>query len=374
MPPDTLDHPSESSPLLPNDDTETADDGEQLRLTKDDPDNPRAWTRSKKLTNVALISSMAILSPLASSMFTPGIRQMAQDLNTTTQSIIGTTTGFVVFLGVGPLILAPLSETFGRRSLYVACFGAFAALNVPTALAPNVGTLIALRSLSGFLGSVGVANGGGTLSDMFGPAERASVFGWYLLGPLMGPTLGPLLGGLIVQRLGWRWIYWVLTLLCCVNTGLGWLWLRETYAPVILAWRKRELEREQPGKKFWFDGEDDRPMARKLAVSFSRPVRIFVQPIILTMSAFQALIFGTTYSLYTNMQKVYSGIYGFNTEQVGLLYLGPGSGFLIAVWFLVPRIDTVYNALAKRNGRAIPEYRLPLANIGSVFIPLSLFW
>jgi hypothetical protein len=138
--------------------------------------------------------------------------------------------------------------------------------------------------------------------------------------------------------------------------------------------RRKELEREQPGRRVWFEGEDARPMGRKLVGSFARPGRIFVQPIILTMSAFQALIFGTTYSLYTNMQEVYSGIYGFNTEQVGLLYLGPGSGFLIAVWFLVPRIDTVHNALAKRNGEAKPEYRLPLANIGSVFIPLSLFW
>lgn len=74
-------------------------------------------------------------------------------------------------------------------------------------------------------------------------------------------------------------------------------------------------------------------------------------------------------------QPIYQGEYGFNTEQVGLLYLGPGIGFLFAVWFLVPRIDTVYNALTDRNdGKARPEFRLPLANIGAVFIPISLFW
>lgn len=56
---------------------------------------------------------------------------------------------------------------------------------------------------------VGVANGGGTINDMYEPSQRAGIFGWYLLGPLLGPTLGPLLGGVIVTRLGWRWIYWV---------------------------------------------------------------------------------------------------------------------------------------------------------------------
>ncbi|KAF2252968.1 MFS general substrate transporter [Trematosphaeria pertusa] len=75
------------------------------------------------------------------------------------------------------------------------------------------------------------------------------------------------------------------------------------------------------------------------------------------------------------MQDIYSGSYGFSIEQVGFLYLGPGSGFLFAVWFLVPRIDDVYKKLtAKHSEKPMPEYRLPLANIGAVFIPMSLFW
>ena len=81
------------------------------------------------------------------------------------------------------------------------------------------------------------------------------------------------------------------------------------------------------------------------------------------------------YSLYTNFQDIYGNEYGFDTEKVGLLYLGPGIGFLIAVWFLVPRIDAVYNTLTEKNhGEAKPEFRLPLANLGAVLLPLSLFW
>lgn len=93
------------------------------------------------------------------------------------------------------------------------------------------------------------------------------------------------------------------------------------------------------------------------------------------MQSKKAILFATTYSIYTNMQPIYNGEYGFNTEQVGLLYLGPGLGFITSVWFLVPRIDTVYNALSARNdGKGKPEYRLPLANIGAAFVPISLFW
>jgi multidrug resistance protein len=311
-------------------------------------------------------------------MFTPGIDEIAKDLNCSTTAVIGTTTGFVVMLGVGPLLLAPLSETFGRRNLYLVCFTIFTLLQIPTALAPNIAFLISVRSVAGFFGSVGIANGGGTISDMFEPSERAGVFGWYLLGPLLGPTLGPLFGGIIVQRLGWRAVFWIMSIVCLVNTLAGYFFLRESYTPIILKRKKAMYEKESAeadGTKYTFDGEDNRPLKLRLVESLKRPPKIFMQPIVAIMAAYQALIFGTTYSIYTNMQPIYSDLYGFDTEKVGLLYLGPGLGFLFAVWFLVPRIDSVYKRLASANGgKAKPEYRLPLANIGAIFIPMSLFW
>lgn len=93
------------------------------------------------------------MSPLASSMFTPGIQQISDDLNVTPNLVIGATTSFVLALGFGPLILAPLSETFGRRKLYLVCFSMFSLLQIPTALSPNAAALITLRTFSGFFGS-----------------------------------------------------------------------------------------------------------------------------------------------------------------------------------------------------------------------------
>ncbi|KAK4947711.1 hypothetical protein LTR28_007589 [Elasticomyces elasticus] len=287
---DDQDDQDERRPLLQNGHVDGGEGGDSralLQFEEKDGGNPRQWKRSKKLLMVGIIAMMSILSPLASSMFTPGIQQIADDFETTKETVIGTTTGFVVMLGLGPLVLAPLSETFGRRKLYLICFTIFALLQVPTALSPNIATLIALRTLSGFFGSVGIANGGGTISDMFEPSERASVFGWYLLGPLLGPTLGPLFGGIIVQRLGWRWIFWVLTIVCGVNTLAGFFYLKETYAPVILSWRKLKLEKEDDMVgKYHFEGEDNRPFGRKMATAIMRPLRIFIQPIVLTMSVY----------------------------------------------------------------------------------------
>jgi MFS family permease len=126
---------------------------------------------------------------------------------------------------------------------------------------------------------------------MFVPEERAGVFGWYLLGPLLGPTLGPLFGGIIVQRAGWRWIFWTTTIICFLNTIVGYFFLHESYAPVLLSRRKANLESEEGAVgKYRFEGEDDRPLSKKLAHSLARPFKIILQPIVLIMSAYQALI------------------------------------------------------------------------------------
>jgi hypothetical protein len=94
------------------------------------------------------------------------------------------------------------------------------------------------------------------------------------------------------------------------------------------------------------------------------------------MSLYQALVFSSMYSLYTNFEDIWSQPpYRFSQLQVALAYLGPAIGFIVTAVFLVGSIDKVYSKLAKKNENdGVPEYRLPLAHIGAIFLPLSLFW
>lgn len=50
-------------------------------------------------------------------------------------------------------MLAPLSETFGRRRLYLGCFAVFAAVQVPVAVSGSVGGMVVWRGVGGFFGS-----------------------------------------------------------------------------------------------------------------------------------------------------------------------------------------------------------------------------
>ena len=70
-----------------------------------------------------------------------------------------------------------------------------------------------------------------------------------------------------VQRLGWRWIFWVLTIVCAANTLAGFFFLRETYAPVLLAWRKQRKEQEEDSIYQSLQTDIIKQVMRRLAAS-----------------------------------------------------------------------------------------------------------
>jgi hypothetical protein len=100
MPPNQEEN--ERQPLLEHgsvDGGEGGDSRELLAFSEVDAGNPRTWSKRTKMINVAVIAGMANLSPLASSMFTPGIDQIAEGLNTSTKAVIACTTSFLIVLG-----------------------------------------------------------------------------------------------------------------------------------------------------------------------------------------------------------------------------------------------------------------------------------
>lgn len=82
------------------------------------------------------------------------------------------------------------------------------------------------------------------------------------------------------------------------------------------------------------------------------------------------------YSLYSEYTTIWAQPpYNFSVTQVGLAYLGPAIGFIVTAVFTVAFIERIYKWQCKRyDNDGLPEYRLPMANIGAVFLPVSLFW
>lgn len=73
---------------------------------------------------------------------------------------------YVLGFAFGPLVMAPLSEIYGRVPIFHACNVGFVVFLVACALAPSIDSLIAFRFLSGLFGSCAITNGGGSIADM----------------------------------------------------------------------------------------------------------------------------------------------------------------------------------------------------------------
>ena len=158
------------------------------------------------------IAALTVSIYIGSALFAPGIDDLSQKFGISDVTASLGLTLFILGYGIGPMFLSPLSEIpqFGRMPVYMVSLILFVIIQVPTALATNLGTLLPLRFIAGFLCSPALSTGGASLVDLWGPKDRAVAIGLWGLAGTCGPVLGPLIGGFAAMKKGWTWTIWIL--------------------------------------------------------------------------------------------------------------------------------------------------------------------
>ena len=113
---------------------------------------------------------------------------------------------YVLFNLVGTPLMAKLSDTFGRRTIYVANVVLFAVGSLIVTLAQNFEMILLGRAVQG-LGAGGIFPvASAVIGDTFPPEKRGSALG--LIGAVFGLAfiVGPILGGMLLL-LGWQWLF-----------------------------------------------------------------------------------------------------------------------------------------------------------------------
>ncbi|KAF1364830.1 MFS general substrate transporter [Lizonia empirigonia] len=349
--------------------------------TQDDPSNPRNFPRKTKLFILFLVSAITFLSPLASSIFAPGIPFVNADFHNTSQ-LLGSFAVSVYVLGfaVGPLFLSPLSEIYGRCIILNISNVFFCAFTLGCALAPNLGGLIGMRFLAGVGGSACLTIGTGVIADLFVASQRGKAVAMYSMGILFGPILGPICGGFIAQRAGWRWDMWVVLIVAILLTAGLFIFNTETNHVVLLNRKTNKLRREMHRPELKNVMNADKPDAALtpkaiLLNGITRPLKMLTtSPIVLLCSLYMSFLFGLLFLLFTTLTPVFLQTYGWAPEMTGLAYLGIGVGNFLGIGFVVKTSDASIIKLAKRNkGVYEPEMRLPLCVFFGFLIPVSFF-
>ncbi|KAJ3095880.1 hypothetical protein HK100_005707, partial [Physocladia obscura] len=332
--------------------------------------NPKEWPRSKKWKTVALGSAMSFISPIVSSMVAPALPFVAADLGFTTEFEIEMALSiYVLAFAVGPLILAPLSEVYGRRRILLIAMIIFTVFNAACGAAQSKAQILLFRFLSGFGGSAPIAICGSVVSDTFAKNEMGAAMAYYGLGIILGPALGPIIGGFLTQGLSWRWLFYIVSIVSAVIWTAVFFLFPETYAPYLNYHERRRVDKL---------AHVDLPKPNVLNIlrdAIVRPfVLLFTQPIAQVIAIFIAFVYGVLYIVLTTFSALYTSKYGEATQISTLHYFSLGLGFLIANRFSGTMLDSMSMYMQKRyNTSHKPEYRLVLVIPGIFFLPIGLF-
>ncbi|KAL7798438.1 major facilitator superfamily transporter [Trichoderma ceciliae] len=340
--------------------------------------NPMGFKSSFKWA-ITLVQASATLSvSFASSAYSGGISEIIKEFDISTEVAILGVSLFVVGFAIGPLIWAPLSELYGRQKTFFISYMALAAFSAGAAGANSMATLIVLRFFSGAFGSSPLTNAGGVIADLFQANQRGIAFSIFAMAPFLGPALGPIAGGFLGEAEGWRWVEGLIAIFTGVVWILSSLIYPETYAPVLLRQRAASLSKKT-GKVYISkldEGQPIKTVASQLSVSLLRPWLLLIkEPIVLLISLYMAIIYGSLYMCFAAFPIVFQQGRGWSPGIGGLAFTG------IAIGMTISTVGSIFDnaryakiAAKFTNGSAPPEARLPPAILGSILIPIGLFW
>ncbi|KAF8624243.1 hypothetical protein AX15_005973 [Amanita polypyramis BW_CC] len=346
----------------------------------DDPANPLNWPYRRKWTATAIVSLFTFVSPVSSAMVAPASEQIAKEFGIKSDALIAMTTSiFVLGYSVGPLVIGPLSEIFGRSRVFQLANIWFLAWNIGCSFAQSGGQLIAFRLLAGLGGSAPLSIGGGTLGDVWRAEERGKAMAIYSLAPLLGPVVGPLCGAWIAERSTWRWVYWSTSIFDAGIQVAGLFLLKETFAPVLLERKAKSMQQsadvENSRIHTIYERDDSRSWKQIFAHALVRPFAMLaLEPIIQLIALYMAFVYGLLYIFLTSLPSIFLNVYHESVGISGLNYISLGIGVTLTSQLNAQVLDRVYIYLKNKNGGAgEPEYRLPSIFVGSVLIPIGLF-
>lgn len=115
--------------------------------------------------------------------------------------------GYLLSLGALILLAGAISDSFGRLRVLVFGLIGFGVASLACALAPTALLLILARVVQGFAGALLVPSSLALITSTFSGTAQAQAIGRWTAWTSGALIAGPLLGGLLVDTIGWRWVF-----------------------------------------------------------------------------------------------------------------------------------------------------------------------
>ncbi|ESZ93126.1 hypothetical protein SBOR_6498 [Sclerotinia borealis F-4128] len=341
-----------------------------------DPENPLEWPKAYHDGVILLLAFMAFTVTFTCIGVVPIARQIILDLEHQESKSASVLLVTIWELGeaAGPLLIAPLSEVYGRAAVFNVANVLFIVWTVVAACSQTSHLFILSRFMTGCAVASNVLNPA-VIGDMLPPDQRGSAMATLMLAPLLGGAVGPAITASIAQSIGWRNVLWFAAGMAGVCELAFVFLLRETYKPRILQRRIARLRKDHNDLALKLAEEkESEHTAMAIWEAIKRPAAVFGGSFVLQILSFYgAIIFTFYYIMSTTLPEVLKNVYGFPPSTIGSSFFAFSVGSTVAVFLCNMLLDRIYIHLRrKNNNKSHPEHRMPLTIISAFILPFSV--
>ncbi|KAF7114475.1 hypothetical protein CNMCM5793_008779 [Aspergillus hiratsukae] len=355
------------------------------------------WNAAIKWTSTVIISSIASWVSFAGAIDSQAIKKISSEFGISQEAETLATAMFLFGFAFGALVTGPVSETCGRNAVYVTSLVVFIVCAVITGCSHSLALQSIFRFFVGFSGSSPLVCAGGSLSDLWTTTQQVYIYPIFSVIAFVGSATGPLVGGYIAESgLSWRWVDWVTALGGGFFLATVVLFVPETFRPLLLQLKSREIQRVTETDKHKASTEEEHKpsLAKQVLEGMWRPFYLFVrEPIVVVCALYLSIIYVILFTWLNGFTYIFADTYSFTDGQVGLCFLAMFVGNCCAIPF-IPLIYKLYiRALHKaqqrhessehkedganpnpQSAKPPPEFHLYYAMLGAPTIPMCLFW
>ncbi|MEO6886783.1 MAG: MFS transporter [Jatrophihabitantaceae bacterium] len=164
--------------------------------------HPRAW-----IAAVGTVCFGAFMGQLDASIVALTYHSIGDSFHTDLAAVQWVSLTYLLTLAMLLIPIGAVSDRLGRKRIYLLGFAVFSAASIGCALAPTLAVLDGMRAVQGVGAAMLQANSVALVATSVPRMRLRTALGIQAAAQALGLALGPTLGGVIVQTIGWRWVF-----------------------------------------------------------------------------------------------------------------------------------------------------------------------
>ena len=166
---------------------------------------------------------MILVDTTIVSVANPAIKAALDPASSNLDNVVWVTSAYLLTYAVPLLVTGRLGDRFGPKNIYLIGLVIFTLASLWCGLSDTLGMLVAARAVQGFGAALMTPQTMAVITRTFPPFKRGAAMGLWGATAGVATLTGPLAGGLLVDGLGWEWIFFINVPVGVVAFVLAWI-------------------------------------------------------------------------------------------------------------------------------------------------------